>query len=1185
MKRFRCGRHAAFAALTVSVWLATPAGQGAPHSRAEVELLLAAGSYAQAEVVARAAVNSATGIRDAESLDAASAADGLVAALVMNGRATDAGTLTLAERTLADRETALDPRDPALVDSLLNLGDVLTARGEPDRAIALLQRAVTLSEQSGAAGYPGLVVALDRLGRSLIEARRLDQALALLQRSLALAEERQAGDALVARILEDIALTLQHQGAYPAAGERLARAQSLRAASRDHPEYVATLNLVAQQRWFEGDLIASRDASDLAVALAERTLRADHPIMALSLRLLAATLYDLGDTAGSIETTRRALSIAERSFGANHHITAEYVNDLGIVELDEGNYESARALLRRALALHESRYGGTHDFVAGTLNGLARADARLGDYAEASREQSRAIAIYEQVGGTGHPFVALSLARLAAVYNDEGRPSRALPLLQRALAIREASLGPNHRDVARTLADLAITLAALGRLIEAQRLALRALNIWEGIDTPEAPELATVLALYADLQARRGDFVAARDYYARALTVRGKVFGPAHPLSAETQTGLATALAELGDGEGALHAAGVAEASGREHLQLMLRSLPERQALKYAVARPKGLDLIYSLALSTPAAVPLAADGMVRGRALVLDEIAARRSALGSSDDRLAESRTAMTSAQQRLANLLVRGPGSMTAVQYAALVDRARAESEAAEQALAEKSAAFRAERRRAQVGLEQVLEGLPADAALLSFVRYDRRIQIRSAKLGVPPSSASRAPARPVPSYLAFVLRAGQPAVAVPVGTVQAIDALVTQWRADLVSAATAPTPTTTSERASGVALRRQIWDRVAPHLGNAKLVFIVPEGTLGLVPFAALPVGERSYLIDRGPVVHYLSAERDLVAPALASPSPSGLLAVGGPSFNDASLFASRGRTVTPAPTRTAAVAPTLRGTGMPCVGLQQIAFEPLGGTRQEVRDVSGVWNSNVSTTTGQAQVLIGRDASEMAFKRDAAGHRVLHLATHGFFLSGDCAVAPSGTRGVGGLSTGGPQRQSGNPLLLSGLALAGANRRSLAGPDEDDGILTAEEVASLDLEWRRVGGAVSLRHRRRPDSGRRRRLRLASRLPGRRRAHRRDEPVVGGRSGDPRLDEGALRGPVPAQAVDRRCRASGEPHRAARSARQGPQHASVLLGRVRRRRRLAVARELEFIDRGEECRPRGNVAGPARAGPAA
>jgi CHAT domain-containing protein len=39
---------------------------------------------------------------------------------------------------------------------------------------------------------------------------------------------------------------------------------------------------------------------------------------------------------------------------------------------------------------------------------------------------------------------------------------------------------------------------------------------------------------------------------------------------------------------------------------------------------------------------------------------------------------------------------------------------------------------------------------------------------------------------------------------------------------------------------------------------------------------------------------------------------------------------------------------------------------------------------------------------------------------------------------------------NPLVLSGLALAGANRRAAAGPNDEDGILTAEEVAGLNLE---------------------------------------------------------------------------------------------------------------------------------------
>jgi CHAT domain-containing protein len=69
--------------------------------------------------------------------------------------------------------------------------------------------------------------------------------------------------------------------------------------------------------------------------------------------------------------------------------------------------------------------------------------------------------------------------------------------------------------------------------------------------------------------------------------------------------------------------------------------------------------------------------------------------------------------------------------------------------------------------------------------------------------------------------------------------------------------------------------------------------------------------------------------------------------------------------------------------------------------------------------------------------------VHLATHGFFAEERCDSSPIGSGGS-------------SPLLLSGLAFAGANRRSeiRAGEMEEDGILTAEEIASLDLsgvEW--------------------------------------------------------------------------------------------------------------------------------------
>jgi CHAT domain-containing protein len=91
----------------------------------------------------------------------------------------------------------------------------------------------------------------------------------------------------------------------------------------------------------------------------------------------------------------------------------------------------------------------------------------------------------------------------------------------------------------------------------------------------------------------------------------------------------------------------------------------------------------------------------------------------------------------------------------------------------------------------------------------------------------------------------------------------------------------------------------------------------------------------------------------------------------------------------------------------------------------------------------ELRLGAGATEQALKSLQAP-RILHIATHGFFLQDSGAPeakpSPEGTRALNATA------RIDNPLLRSGLAFAGANLPRTSG---DDGILTALEAANLNL----------------------------------------------------------------------------------------------------------------------------------------
>jgi len=93
-----------------------------------------------------------------------------------------------------------------------------------------------------------------------------------------------------------------------------------------------------------------------------------------------------------------------------------------------------------------------------------------------------------------------------------------------------------------------------------------------------------------------------------------------------------------------------------------------------------------------------------------------------------------------------------------------------------------------------------------------------------------------------------------------------------------------------------------------------------------------------------------------------------------------------------------------------------------------------------------LLEGSQATKAALLGQAPNAGILHLATHAYFAGEECTPAGmvSEQRKFESLRVEDPAFLGHSPLLLSGIALAGANEREKA-----DGILTALEVTALDL----------------------------------------------------------------------------------------------------------------------------------------
>jgi len=366
-----------------------------------------------------------------------------------------------------------------------------------------------------------------------------------------------------------------------------------------------------------------------------------------------------------------------------------------------------------------------------------------------------------------------------------------------------------------------------------------------------------------------------------------------------------------------------------------------------------------------------------------------------------------LSDARSQYSAMVFDGPGDGELTQYQAKLEDLESKIDDMERDISVRSVEFRIQSQ--PVTLDAVQAAIPEGTALIEFLFYY--------------PFDFKAGGKDSPHYVAYIMTTHGTPEWVDLGNANAIDSEVNKFRASLRGD---QSDVRQRGRVLDELVMRPVRNRLNKFGKKIKRLLISPDAELSLFPFAALVDETNHYLIENYSIT-YLTSGRDLLRFRNSLPGKQPPLIVANPNFNlQQKPISSELQT-----------AQTMAERRRSRESLDY--FSPLDEARNEAQALHSVLRD--------ASILSGDQATEAAVKQ-IHGPRILHLITHGFFQENQKRVGRNLQETMwGGNTSPSAIALNENPLLRSGLALAGANQPS--NEKTEDGILTALEAAGLDL----------------------------------------------------------------------------------------------------------------------------------------
>jgi CHAT domain-containing protein/Flp pilus assembly protein TadD len=742
--------------------------------------------------------------------------------------------------------------------------------------------------------------------------------------------------------------------------------------------------------------------------------------------------YDNSQYDRALIVANEITELTKQDVGKSSGQYALALNNLAVIYDKVGDYDKALPLYTQALAIRKRVLGKYHPQYVASLSNLAGLYRSIGDYSRALGMYQEALNVVRKFSPGTSPDDMIIMNNLAEIYQQRGEYEKAIKIYSEAVVKLESTSGQNQHIYAQIISNLAGIYLSRGERDKAEDLYAKALKIMRSTLGYEHPDVATNLDNLGGIYYAKGEYNMAEALYTQALAIRKKVLGKYHPDYGVSLSNLAILYIATGRYTRALSLEMKVIAIDDRMISQIFSTVSERQRMAFLRVIQRNFYIFLSLVINyfphSSSALKKAFDLVLKRKAIASEALCLQRDAVMSGRHPELESKfRELSRIRLQLTNKILERSDVAAPSTHDQLRDL-NMRKEDLEAELAKHLPELKLEQKLEAATHKMISKTLRSESILVEFVKcpiFDFSTMIDQDK-----SYWKTA------HYLAFVLdpKRRENVQFLDIGSVDLIDRMIADFRSSI-------TQIDNLDRNvlyRGSVLRKAIFDPLKPFLTKTRDLIIAPDGEISTLPFEAIPTGEDnlSFLIDDYRIT-YISSSREILRFDHPTKPGSEALVAADPDFDLKSSVDSVAVSRTPVVVEIAD--PSMQDT------LETVStvphFHRLAGTRLEGKYIARLLN---------VSPLLGGDVLEARIKA-CKSPRILHLATQAFFLpqqddfKNSIEIARNEKSGLLNFPLE-------NPMLRSGLALAGANSWLKGEPvpeDAEDGLLTAEDVSGLDL----------------------------------------------------------------------------------------------------------------------------------------